>query len=233
MCEQYLGALKSNTLVISLGAGYNGVRVSITRNMHISRFISTLNKIKNITGLYIIVEAANYDWLEYASGNTTYENLFVVPNKKSIIPTINTHLDDLWQNEWSNLKGHSQTKYWFTMPDPHLAAKLMNLSREYLGKCIQFFTGHGWWNKHLNIANLNNSIECRLCFETDSVESPIHIFEECIAMIPIRQGLFNDPFPTQLLGRLSLCQVTELALVDSVCDLTDINHNHSNVSSTE
>ena len=46
VCQQYLGcALKSDTLVCSLRAGYNGVRVSITRNMHISRFISTLNKI--------------------------------------------------------------------------------------------------------------------------------------------------------------------------------------------
>ena len=99
VCEQNLGhALKSNTLVCSLRAGYNGVRISITRNVHISRFISTLNKIKNITGLYIIVEASSYDWLEYASGNTTYENLYVIPNKISIIPTINTHLDDLWQN---------------------------------------------------------------------------------------------------------------------------------------
>ena len=46
VCEQYLGrALKSDTLVCSLGPGTNGVRVSITRNVHISRFISTLNKI--------------------------------------------------------------------------------------------------------------------------------------------------------------------------------------------
>ena len=119
------------------------------------------------------------------------------------------------------------------MPDPYLAAKLMNLSREYLGKCIQFFTSHGWWNKHLNAAKLNNSTECRLCFELDSVESPIHIFEECVAMVTTRQGLFNDPYSTQLIGRLSLCQVAELALVDSVRNLTDINHNHSNVSSTE
>ena len=117
--------------------------------------------------------------------------------------------------------------------DPYLAAKLMNLSREYLGKCIQFFTSHGWWNKHLNVANVNNSTECRLCCELDLVESPIHIFEECVAMVTTCQWLVNDPFPTQLVGRLSLCQVAELALVDSVCDLTDINHNHSNVSSTE
>ena len=102
--------------------------------MHISRFIATLNKIKDATGLYIIVEASNYDWLEYASGNTTYENIFGVPNKITINPTINSHLNDIWHNEWSKLKGHGQTKYWFTMPDPYLASKLMNLSREYLGK---------------------------------------------------------------------------------------------------
>ena len=42
------------------------------------------NKIKDKTGLYIIVMASNYDWLEYASGNTTYEDLFVMPNNKSI-----------------------------------------------------------------------------------------------------------------------------------------------------
>ena len=119
------------------------------------------------------------------------------------------------------------------MPDPYLAAKIMNLSREYIGKCIQFFTGHGWWNKHLHVANLNNSTECRLCCEIDLVESPIHIFEECVAMVNTRQRLFNYPFPTQLVGRLSLCQVAELALVDTVRDLTDINHKHSNVSSME
>ena len=116
VCVQYLGrALKGDTLICSLGAGYNGVHASITRNVHISRFIATLNKIKYATGLYIIVEASNYNWLEYASGNTTYENIFVVPNKITINPTINSHLDDIWHNEWSNLKGHSQTKYWFTM----------------------------------------------------------------------------------------------------------------------
>ena len=76
--------------------------------------------------------------------------------KKTIIPTINSLLDEIWHDDWSKLKGHHQTKYWLTLPDPYLASKLLNLSREYLGKCIQFFTGHGWWNKHLKITNLND-----------------------------------------------------------------------------
>ena len=52
-------------------------------------------------------------------------------------------------------------------------------------------------------------------------------------MVATRQEIFNSPFPTQQLGRMSLCQVTELALVDSVRDLTDIDQDYSNVSSSE
>ena len=56
VCEQYLGrALKSDTLVCSLGAGYNGVRVSFTKNVHISRLISTLNKIKKTLLAFILL----------------------------------------------------------------------------------------------------------------------------------------------------------------------------------
>ena len=56
---------------------------------------------------------------------------------------------------------------------------------------------------------------------------------ECVAMVSTCQGLFDDPFPTQLVGRMSLCQVAELALVSTVRDLTDIDQNYSNVSLTE
>ena len=110
----------------------------------------------------------------------------------------------------------------------------MNLSREYLGKCIKFFTGHGWWKKHLNVAKLCDITECRHYCKENSIESPIHIFEECVALACTLQGLFNDPYPTQLVaGRMALCQVAELALIDTVCDLTTIDQNYSNVSSTE
>ena len=80
VCNLYLvHALKGDTIICSLGAGHNGVHVSITRNMHIANFIATLNKIKDITGLYIIVTSLNCDWLEYASGNIMDEDLIVVP----------------------------------------------------------------------------------------------------------------------------------------------------------
>ena len=85
VCNLFLGfALKGDTIICSLGAGYNSAHISITRNMHISNFINTLHKIKDTTGLYIIITASKYDWLEYAGGNTTYEDLFVTQNKKVI-----------------------------------------------------------------------------------------------------------------------------------------------------
>ena len=62
VCNLYMVcALKGDTLICFLGAGHNGVCVSITRNMHIANSIATLNKIKDNTGLYIIVTALNCD----------------------------------------------------------------------------------------------------------------------------------------------------------------------------
>ena len=86
--------------------------------------------------------------------------------------------------------------------------------------------------KHLNTANLSSNYECRLCCEEGSVESPIHIFSECVALADTRIGLFNDPFPMQLVGRESLCQFAKLIFVGMICDLIDLDQN-SNVSSTE
>ena len=227
MCNLYLAiATKGDTLICSLGAGHNGVHVSITRNVHIANLIAALNKIKDKTGLYTIVTALNCDWLEYAGGNTTYKNLIIVPNKKTIIPTIEAHLKNIWCSEWSGLKCHSQTKYWLTMPDPYLAAKLMNMSRDNLGKCIKKNSGHGWWKKNLKKTKLCND-------EENSIKSPIHIFSECVAMADTRMGLFNDPNPTQLVDRMSLCQVSDLVFVDMICDLIDIDQNYSNISSKE
>ncbi len=61
----------------------------------------------------------------------------------------------------------------------------------------------------------------------------MHIFSECVAMANTRQGLFNYPFPMQLVGRASLCQVAELVFIDTICDLIDKDQNYSNISSTE
>ena len=234
VCALFLDhATKGDTLLCSLGAGHNSVRTSIIRNVHVHNLISTLHCIKDKTGLYIIIEGSKYDWLEYANGDTIHEDLFVSPNKTVINPTINSHLEDQWVRNWENIKGHNQTKYWLSMPDPYLASKLLNMSREQLGKCIQFFTGHGWWKKHLKLTKLCNNETCRLCKLPDSIESPIHLFSECVAMTTTRQGLFNDPYPSQLLGNNQLCQVAEFALIDRVCDLINIDNNHFNVNSSE
>ena len=55
---------------------------------------------------------------------------------------------------------------------------------------------------------------------------------ECVALADTRMGLFNDPFPTQQVGRESLCQVAKLFYIDTVCDLIDSDQ-YSNVSSTD
>ena len=95
----------------------------------------------------------------------------------------------------------------------------MQLSRDYLGKCIQFFSGHGWWKKHLRIAQLCRDNECRLCCEEGAIKCPIHFFSECPALADVRCELFNDSLPTQLMGQQYLCHVVELILHGSLLDL--------------
>ena len=148
MCSKLLEHIsKGDTLLCLLEAGYLSIRNSIIRNKHVYNLVSILNQIKTKTGLYIIMEGSKYDWLEYASNDTIYVELIVTPKKDVINQTIMAYLADLWASKWENIKGHAQTKFWCIGPDPILAAKLLNMSREHLGWCIQFFTGHGWWKK--------------------------------------------------------------------------------------
>ena len=52
-------ATKGDTLLCSLGAGHTSVRTTIIRNVHVHNLVSTLNCIKDKTGLYIIMKALN------------------------------------------------------------------------------------------------------------------------------------------------------------------------------
>ena len=234
VCNQYLvHADKGDSFICALGDGHNGVQNSIIRNEHLANFIITLNAIKVKIGLYTIVSGLKSDWLQYASHNTTYQELSLAPDKKSIIPTIESFLNDKWYKSWDDLAGHAQTKYWLPRPDPYLATKLLQMSRKHLGFNIQFFSGHGWWRKHLMTAKLSKSDKCRLCLEDQAVKSPIHIFSECPALAGFRQVLFNDTYPSQHTGQQSLCQVTELALHGSVQELIERTDQNSYVHSTE
>ena len=223
---------KGDTFLCSLEAGYLTIRNSIIRNKHVFNLVDILNQIKDKTGLYTIMEGSKYDWLEYASHDTTHIELFVTPKKDAINQTIMTFLNDKWSTKWENLRGHAQTKYWCMGPDPILSAKLLNMPREHLGWCIQFFTGHGWWKKHLKLANLCNDHTCRLCKRYNSVESPIHLFSECTELTATRQEIFNTPYPTNQSISNQLCQVAEFALVGRVCALIDIDNNPFNVNSS-
>ena len=234
VCNQYLvHADKGDSFICALGDGHHGVRNYIIRNEHLANFIITLNAIKVKIGLYTIVAGLKSDWLQYASHNTTYQELSLAPDKKSIIPTIESFLNDKWYKSWDDLAGHAQTKYWLPRPDSYLAIKLLQMSRKHLGFNFQFFSGHGWWRKHLMTAKLNKSDKCRLCLEDQAVENPIHIFSECSVLAGFRQVLFNDTYPSQHTGQQSLCQVTELALHGPVQELIERTDQNSYVHSTE
>ena len=234
VCNQYLvHAGKGDSFICALGDGHHGVRNPIIRNEHLANFINTLNSIKVKIGLYTIVTGLKSDWLQYASHNTIYQELSLAPDKKVIIPTIESFLNDKWFKSWDDLAGHAQTKYWLPRPDSFLASKLLKMSRKHLGYNIQFFSGHGWWRKHLMTAKLSKSDKCRLCLEDQAVETPIHIFSECPAMAGFRKVLFNDTYPSQHTGQQSLCQITELALHGSVQELIERTDQYSYVHSTE
>ena len=141
MCSKLLEHLtKGDTFLCSLETGYLTIRNSIIRNKHVFNLVDILNQIKDKTGLYTIMEGSKYDWLEYASHDTTHLELFVTPKKDAINQTIMKFLENKWSTKWKNLKGHAQTKYWCIGPDSILSAKLLNLPRQHLGWCIQFFT---------------------------------------------------------------------------------------------
>ena len=234
VCNQYLvHAGKGDSFICALGDGHHGVRNPIIRNEHLANFINTLNSIKVKIGLYTIVTGLKSDWLQYASHNTIYQELSLAPDKKIIIPTIESFLNDKWFKSWDDLVGRAQTKYWLPRPDSFLASKLLQMSRKHLGYNIQFFSGHGWWRKHLMTAKLSKSDKCRLCLEDQAVKTPIHIFSECPAMAGFRKVLFNDTYPSQHTGQQSLCQVTELALHGSVQELIERTDQFSYVHSTE
>ena len=115
---------KGIPFICALGDGQYGVRNPIIRNEHLANFINPLNLIKVKIGLYTIVTGLKSDWLQYASHNSIYQELSLAPDKKIIIPTIESFLNEKWFKSWDDLAGHAQTKYWLPRPDPFLSNKV-------------------------------------------------------------------------------------------------------------
>ena len=177
--------------------------------------------------------ATKGNWSKFYGGDITNEDLVVEPNKKVILPTIDAHLNNLWCSEWSGLKGHRQTKYWFTKPDPFLATKLMNMSRENLGKSIQFFFfSHGWWKKTLIQLTSVATMSADCVAKRVQLNHQYTFFQNVLHSLIPEWGCLTTPIPTQQVRRESLCQVAKLIFIDTVRDLIDSDQN-SNISSTE
>ena len=85
---------------------------------------------------------------------------------------------------------------------------------------IQFLTGHGWFRKHLKVANLEQDDTCRLCLE--GIESPEHLFDDCPALAGVRLEIFGQKFPDRTPNRLDVRKLNAFVSVDSVRELIDI-----------
>ena len=113
--------------------------------------------------------------------------------------------------------GYRQTKYWVSKPDYNLTNLLISLSSEKLGHCLQRLTGHGWWLKHLSIAGLSNTAQCRGCEEEFTEETPIHLFEDCPAFDGERIRIFGmlDPISKKYYW----VKLMEFIMIDTIQEL--------------
>ena len=97
LCSWYFKhAARGDILDCFLRAGHKGVLVSKTRNIHLSRFIGILNKIKAKIGIYPIISLTKRNWYEFLAGEISNVVLEVLPTKKVIIPAIEDHLVEIW-----------------------------------------------------------------------------------------------------------------------------------------
>ena len=83
---------------------------------------------------------------------------------------------------------------------------------------LQWFSGHGWWQRHLYLAGLTESPDCRLCGEDQ--ETPEHIFECCPALTEVRAKVFGTSFPPY--EGWSLAKMLDFILSDVIRSLVDL-----------
>ena len=122
--------------------------------------------------------------------NTIYQELSLAPDKKTIIPTIESFLNDKWFKSWDDLAGHAQTKYWLPRPDYFLASKLLKMSRKHLGYNIQFLLRPWLVEETPDDSQTQQIRQVSALFRGSGCQNfPIHIFSECPAMAGFRKVL--------------------------------------------
>ena len=133
--------------------------------------------------------------------------------KNTLDSWIGKYLDKVWREEWAKIEGHRQTKFWLSGPDPNLSNILIKMSRKRLGRCLQWFTGHGWWKRHLNIAKLD--------------DMPIHIFTECEAVKWDRMNIFGSFYDPPVNAEWE--RVLDFVFLDEIQDLIAFTEQNSKV----
>jgi len=125
------------------------------------------------------------------------------PHPRGIVPlsflksTLKTHVLDQWTDLWSRHPTCRQTKLWFPGPNLGLSRKIINLSREDIGKVIRWLTGHNFLRRHSQIVDpLRYQVAaCRLC--GDAPESASHVLADCMALDYHRLEILKTTHLTQ------------------------------------
>ena len=101
----------------------------------------------------------------------------------------NNNLISKWNSIWNSLKSCRQTKLWMPVCSNKIEKALKNLSRQDLGRLVQFITGHCNLMKHKSLQDKQTESTCRLCKEEE--ETPWHLVTVCPLLMKHRLNIFD------------------------------------------
>jgi ribonuclease HI len=97
-------------------------------------------------------------------------------------------VDKLWDEEWVNVHPCRQTKLFFPKSDRVKAKSIVKLNRKEHSIAIQFFTGHGFLNRHSALVDPSLDPRCS-CANDD--QTAHHIIAECPLYARARRMIFG------------------------------------------
>ena len=110
--------------------------------------------------------------------------------------------------EWAKLPGLKHSKITMGGYNPKRTTELMLLNRDKVRVVTGFLTGHCRLGKHLRQLGIAEEGVCRFC--GDGAETPIHLLQDCVAIISQRWKHLRAISPTAAqLQTLKLDQVLD------------------------
>ena len=123
--------------------------------------------------------------------------------------TVKTAVYEKWDARWKNSGSCRQTKLFFpSVRNEKRSEDMMRLDRLELGKAVQFITGHGYLNYHMNLVHksLHGEVLCRLCEEEK--EDAWHLIAVCPRLTTSRLETFSSFLLDQIPPNWSISQLT-------------------------